>query len=81
MDGATMKFIIEEKVFEILPTACFGVVVARGLDNRSQDPRPQVLLQQSIAAIEEKFAATKAKEAAEIVPYREAFQKLGMNPN
>ena len=56
MDGATMKFIIEEKVFEILPTACFGVVVARGLDNRSQDPRPQVLLQQSIAAIEEKFA-------------------------
>ena len=81
MDGATMKFIIEEKVFEILPTACFGVVVARGLDNRSQDPRPQVLLQQSIAAIEEKFAATKAKEAAEIAPYREAFQKLGMNPN
>ena len=63
-----MKFIIEEKVFEILPAACFGVVVARGLDNRSQDPRPQVLLQQSIAAIEEKFAAAKAKESAEISP-------------
>ena len=76
-----MKFIIEEKVFEILPTACFGVVVARGLDNRSQDPQPQVLLQQSIAAIEEKFAAAKAKESPEIAPYREAFQKLGMNPN
>ena len=76
-----MKFIVEEKVFEALPTACFGVVVARGLDNRSQDPQPQVLLQQSIAAIEEKFAAAKAKESPEIAPYREAFQKLGMNPN
>ena len=76
-----MKFIVEEKVFEALPTACFGVVVARGIDNRSVDPRPQALLQQSIAVIEEKFAAAKAKEAAEIVLYREAFQKLGMNPN
>lgn len=76
-----MKFIVEEKVFEFLPTACFGVVVARGIDNRSTDSRPQALLQQSIAAIEEKFAAAKAKEAAEIVPYREAFLKLGINPN
>ena len=76
-----MKFIVEEKVFEFLPTACFGVVVARGIDNRSVDPRPQVLLQQSITAIEEKFAAAKAKETAEIAPYRDAFQKLGINPN
>ena len=76
-----MKFIVEEKVFEALPTACFGVVVARGIDNRSTDLRPQALLQQSIAAIEEKFAAAKAKEAAEIAPYRDAFQKLGTNPN
>ena len=76
-----MKFIVEEKVFEALPTACFGVVVARGIDNRSVDPRPQVLLQQSITAIEEKFAAAKAKETAEIAPYRDAFQKLGINPN
>ncbi len=76
-----MKFVIEEKVFEALPTACFGVVVARGIDNRSADSRPQELLQQSIAAIEEKFAATKAKEAVEIAPYRDAFQKLGINPN
>lgn len=76
-----MKFIVEDKVFAALPTACFGVVVARGLDNRSVDPRPQSLLQQSITLVEEKFAAAKAKEAAEIAPYREAFLKLGMNPN
>lgn len=76
-----MQFIVEEKVFEVLPNVCFGVVVARGIDNRISDSRPVELLRQSIAAVEEKFAATRAKESAEISPYREAFGKLGINPN
>jgi len=76
-----MKFIVEEKVFAVLPTACFGVVVARGIDNRSVDPRPAELLRQSIEALETKFAAAKAKESMEIAPYRAAFGKLGINPN
>lgn len=25
-----MKFIVEQRVFELLPTVCFGVVVAKG---------------------------------------------------
>ena len=28
-----MKFVVEKEVFEKLPTACFGVVVAKGVDN------------------------------------------------
>ena len=76
-----MKFIVEEKVFSVLPTACFGVVVAHGIDNKSIDSRPAELLRQSIAAMETKFAASKAKEAIEIAPYRDAFVKLGLNPN
>ena len=76
-----MKFIVEDKVFAVLPAACFGVVVARGLDNRSVDVRPAELLRQSIAATESKFAAAKAKESVEIAPYREAFARLGINPN
>ena len=76
-----MNFIVEEKVFSVLPTACFGVVVARGVDNSSAEPRPAELLRQSIQATEIKFALAKAKESAEIAPYREAFGKLGMNPN
>ncbi len=58
-----------------------GVVVARGIDNRVAEDRPAALLQQSIAAVEEKFALLKAKESVEIAPYREAFLKLGINPN
>lgn len=76
-----MKFVVEEKVFSVLPTACFGVVVARGIDNRTNDPRPAELLRQSIAAVEVKFATARAKESKEIAPYREAFGKLGINPN
>lgn len=76
-----MKFIVEEKVFSVLPSVCFGVVVARGIDNSATDLRPAELLRQSIGTVEEKFAAAKAKESAEIAPYRDAFIKLGMNPN
>ena len=76
-----MRFIVEEKVFSALPTACFGVVAAYGIDNRKLDPRPAELLQQGIAAVEEKFSTARAKESLEIAPYREAFLKLGINPN
>jgi DNA/RNA-binding domain of Phe-tRNA-synthetase-like protein len=76
-----MKFIVEEKLFAVLPTVCFGVVVARGIDNTSRDPRPAELLRQSITAVETKFVMAKAKESSEIAPYREAFGKLGINPN
>ena len=76
-----MKFIVEEKVFSVLPTACFGAVVARGIDNRSSDPLPADLLKQSVLAVENMFSAARAREAAEIAPYREAFGKLGINPN
>ena len=76
-----MQFMVEEKVFAVLPTACFGIVTARGIDNGTSDARPTELLQQSIAAVEEKFSQVKAKESRELAPYREAFQKLGINPN
>ena len=76
-----MKFIVEEKVFSVLPAACFGVVVARGIDNRSSDSRPPEVLKQSVEAVEAKFSTIRVKEAAEIAPYREAFGKLGINPN
>ena len=28
-----MKFIVEKEIFERLPNACFGVVMAKGIDN------------------------------------------------
>ncbi len=76
-----MKFVVSEQVFEKLENVCFGVVVAKGINNKEENVEINTLLDQSIKFIEEKFENQKLKEAKEILPYREAFQKLDINPN
>lgn len=76
-----MKFSIEPAVFEKLPTACFGVVAAKGIDNTKSYPQIDALLRESIALAESRFSGKKVKEEADILPYRTAFQALGINPN
>jgi len=76
-----MKFVVAEEVFEKLDNVCFGIVVARGIKNREQNDGVEKCLEMSIRAIEKKFENAKVKEAEEIVPYRDAFTKLSINPN
>lgn len=76
-----MKFIIEPAVFEKLPTACFGVVAAKGIDNSRPCEKIGALLDEGIALAEARFSGQKVKEAPDILPYRAAFQALGINPN
>lgn len=76
-----MKFIVAEEVFEVLENACFGIVFAKNVNNMIPNAESARLLENSIKFIEEKFASTRVREAREILPYREAFKKLGMNPN
>ncbi|HWR39395.1 MAG TPA: phenylalanine--tRNA ligase beta subunit-related protein [Patescibacteria group bacterium] len=76
-----MNFIVHADVFAKLPTVCFGVVVAKNLDNRTIRPAVADLLHGSIAATEQRFNNSRAREDAGILPYREAFTQLGMNPN
>ena len=76
-----MKFVVAEEVFEKLDNVCFGIVVARGIQNRGQNDEVRKCLETSIQAVEKKFENAKVKEAEEIVPYREAFTKLSINPN
>lgn len=76
-----MRFVVADEVFEQLRDVCFGIVVARGVNNQQPNEHIANLLAQSIAGIETKFATSKVKEAFEILPYREAFTTLGMNPN
>ncbi len=76
-----MKFVVSEEVFEKLDNVCFGIVVARGIQNRGQNDEVGKCLETSIQAVEKKFENAKVKEAEEIVPYREAFTKLSINPN
>lgn len=76
-----MYYRISEEVFEKLPTLCVGLVAVKGLDNHAELPQVAALLQAAIAEQELYFEGKKVKEDASIVPYREAFRKLGSNPN
>ncbi len=76
-----MKFIVDNAVFEKLPTACFGVVVAKGMNNAKTYPQIDALLDESIHMAFTKYDGKHVKEEEAILPYRAAFQALGMNPN
>ena len=76
-----MRFEVSRDVFELLPDACFGVVAGRGVDNSRAYPQVSELLHSAIAECEGALAGVKVKESPEIVPYREAFRALGINPN
>ncbi len=76
-----MYFRVEKEIFDKLPNACFGVVMARGIDNSKAYPEIEKLLGESIQTAAAHFEGKKVKEEAEILPYREAFRALGINPN
>lgn len=76
-----MKFTVEKEIFEKMPTVCFGVVVAKGIDNRKTYPEINTMLEENIEKVEEYFSGKKVKEDEHIVPYREAFRLIGINPN
>lgn len=76
-----MKFIIRPEIFEKIPDMYVGVVVADGIDNSINYVEINELLQKYNNLAKEKFAGANVKERPEIVPYREAFRKIDINPN
>nr|WP_312985019.1 phenylalanine--tRNA ligase beta subunit-related protein [Clostridioides sp.] len=76
-----MKFKVDKEVFDKLENVCFGVVVAKGIDNTKTIERISNLLDISIENTENYFEGKKVKESEEILPYRDAFRELGINPN
>ena len=76
-----MKFIVQKEIFDQLDNLYIGVVIAKGIDNSMDYPNIEKLLKESIELAENKYLDKKVKEDEMIIPYREAFQKLGINPN
>ena len=76
-----MKFIVQKEVFDKLDDLYIGVVVAKGVDNSKKYQNIDKMLDESIAKAKEEFSEVKAKEDARVIPYREGFQKVGINPN
>ena len=79
--GDKMKFIIQKEIFDKLDNLYVGVVVAKGFDNSKKYPIIDKMLNESIVIAEQKFMDKKVKEDELIIPYREAFLKLDINPN
>lgn len=76
-----MRFIVTPEIFEKLPDLYVGVVVAKGVDNSQDYPNIDELLNKYIKFSQEKFDGVNVKQNEEIIPYREAFRKIGINPN
>ena len=75
-----MKFSVSKEVLEKMDNVCFGIVVAKGINNE-ENKRITELLKNSIELTETKFQDRKVKEVEEIAYYRDSFMKLGINPN
>lgn len=76
-----MKFIVDKEVFEILPDVSFGVVVGYGIDNTSGHPEIKQMLENQVHSLHKLLEDKNLKDYPSITPYREAFLKLGINPN
>lgn len=76
-----MDFAIDSDVHDLLPTLCVGVVEARGVDNSTPHPEVDEILDDAIEGAKELLAGRKASDDPRVLPYREAFHKLGMSPS
>ncbi|WP_338547024.1 phenylalanine--tRNA ligase beta subunit-related protein [Emergencia sp. JLR.KK010] len=76
-----MRFEIAKEVFDLLPNGYFGIVAVKGMDNTKEIPELEAMLQANIEVCEKDFEGIKVKNADDIVPYREAFRAMGINPN
>ncbi|MBZ5498643.1 MAG: hypothetical protein LAP85_19785 [Acidobacteriia bacterium] len=78
-------FRVDGEIFTRLPAACFGVVVARGVKQPAPDsPEAEAIVKRLADAIglaRARFGAAGVKSHPDLLPYREAFQRLGINPN
>ena len=76
-----MKFKVADEVLKRLEDVCFGVVVARGVDNKTRQPAIAALLAESVGSVRGRFAGADVRNDAQVALYRQAFSKLGCNPN
>jgi len=76
-----MRFKVYNEVFEKLPDLCFGVVVGKQINNKQNIPEIYALMKNKMSKVENKLKDINLKEYPEIIPYRDAFNKLNINPN
>lgn len=76
-----MKFEVSKYFFDKVEDAVFGVVVVKNFNNKVSYDYISNMFNNSLKNSKEKFLNVKIKEEEWILPYREAFRKLNINPN
>jgi len=78
-----MYYEVSKEVFEKLPNFVVGVVAVTGINNSKEYPAIQKMLEDNSNAVIAYFAESgnKAKNDPCVIPYRDAFRELGINPN
>ena len=78
-----MFYEVSKEVFDKLPNFVVGVVAVTGINNAKEYPAIEKMLEDNSNEVIQYFAESgnKAKNDPCVVPYREAFRALGMNPN
>lgn len=76
-----MKFIVSKDFFDKVSDAYFGVVVVKGFDNTKGYSFIDEEFDKNLDKCKSEFLGVKVKESDLIIPYRNAFLALGINPN
>jgi len=75
-----MRFCIEEKVFELFPNFCRGIVRASGIDNSGTCPEIEKLLGEQAERVYSDDGIDPATHPRLMV-WKDAYRKFGSNPN
>lgn len=76
-----MKFVITKDIFNKIPNMYVGVIIASNVNNAKDYPEIEQLLKEEMTAAQKRFKDVKLKQDPQIIPYREAFRQIGINPN
>lgn len=76
-----MKFFVSKDFFDKVSDAYFGIVIVKDFDNTKSYDYIEREFNRNLEDCKSKFLGIKVKENDLIIPYRDAFLKLGINPN
>lgn len=75
-----MKFVVSDDFFNKVDNAYFGIVYIKSFDNNKKYDFIDKMLEESINSVKDKITGS-VKESDLIIPYREAFRSIQINPN
>ncbi|HWQ50734.1 MAG TPA: B3/4 domain-containing protein [Terriglobales bacterium] len=70
------KFVIETRFWDIFPDALFAVVLAKGIDNESDNPAARALLAQACLDAKKFLTQEQTSQNPVVAVWREAFSKF-----